>query len=258
MAARPTFEDTRPATLGDHGGADPWAEFRVDHQGEVRALLTQLMNYSTPVILSSPDGAAYTSTIWAMDAAQRRVSFSASKDDPKLQRLIEGDEAAAVCYLEAVKLQFDLHRMMLVHGPRASALQAALPTVMYRFQRRGSYRVRTLERDGPLAEMRHPALPDMRLQLRVLDVSAGGCALFLPDDVPPFTAGITLHGVLVELDPDTHFTTGLHIRHISSSQPGARGVRLGCEFATMSPAAQRQLQMYINQTQKRRRFLTLE
>jgi flagellar brake protein len=252
------FQDTQPAALGDDGESDRWANFRVDNPAEVRALLTQIMNSSTPVNLSSPEGVTFSSQIWALDAAQRRVSFSASKDDPKLQRLIDGDEAVAVCYLEAVKLQFDLNHMMMVHGVRASAMQAALPQTVYRFQRRGSYRVRTVERDGPLAELRHPALPDMRLQLRVMDVSAGGCALFLPDNIPTIEPGLTLHGVLIELDTDTHFTATLQLRHVATIQPGARGARLGCEFLGLSPSSQRYLQMYIDQTQKRRRFLTLE
>ena len=63
---------------------------------------------------------------------------------------------------------------------------------------------------------------------------------------------------MIELDTDTHFAATLQLRHVATIQPGARGARLGCEFLSLSPASQRYLQMYINQTQKRRRFLTLD
>jgi hypothetical protein len=46
------------------------------------------------------------------------------------------------------------------------------------------------------------------------------------------------------------------VHHISSIQPNARGVRLGCELLKLDGHAERSLQRYIDQTQKRRRLLT--
>ena len=66
--------------------------------------------------------------------------------------------------------------------PRQSALSCAFPQVVYRFQRRSSFRVRPILRSSPVARLRHPDLPELDLSLRVLDVSLGGCALFVPDD----------------------------------------------------------------------------
>ncbi len=252
------FEDSRPAALQDDAGIDPWAPFRMDHPGEIKTLLKQLLDTSVPLSLSGPDGSSLSAQLWSVDDSAHRIAFSADAGNPQLQRLMEGDEACAVAYVDAVKLQFDLHNLMLVHGARASALQAALPQVVYRFQRRSGYRVRTLERDSPRAELRHPALPDMRLSLRVMDVSIGGCALFLPHDVPPLQPGTALQGVRIELDADTRILATVQLRHISSIQPNARGMRLGCELADLSAAAQRALQLYIDQTQKRRRMLTLD
>jgi c-di-GMP-binding flagellar brake protein YcgR len=93
--------------------------------------------------------------------------------------------------------------------------------------------------------------------LRVLDVSAGGCALFVPADVPPIEPGRTIAGVQVELDGDTRFTAALRIQHVSKIQSHDRGVRLGCEWTPLDSGAARSLQRYIDQTQKRRRLLQL-
>jgi c-di-GMP-binding flagellar brake protein YcgR len=185
------------------------------------------------------------------------MSFRAEADDLQLQSLVEGDEATAVAYLEAVKLQFDLADLVLVRGEQSCAMQSRMPRRVYRFQRRQAYRVRTLERGTPVAVLRHPAMPDMSMQLRVLDVSLGGCALLLPDDVPPIMAGSTLRGVQVALDADTRFQTTLVLHHITSIRPQAKGVRLGCELTGLSGESTRALQRYIDQTQKRRRLLSL-
>ncbi|HSW04642.1 flagellar brake protein [Aquabacterium sp.] len=251
------FLDTQPAPMDDASGLDPFAAFRLESPREIAALMRQLMDGSTPVNLSSPEGTSLSTALWTVDSASQRLAFQADGDSPQLQRLIESNEVTAVSYLEAVKLQFDLHHLMLVRGAKTCALQAAMPRRVYRFQRRQAYRVRTLERSAPVALLRHPALPDIQLSLRVLDVSIGGCALLMPDDMPPLQPGLTLHAVRMELDPDTRLSTTLHVHHISSIHPNARGVRLGCELVKLDAAAERALQRYIDQTQKRRRLLSL-
>jgi flagellar brake protein len=253
------FQETQPASLDSSAaadGSDPWGPFRVSNGTEIAALLRQLRDGSVPVNLNAPDGAAMPATLWSIDSAQSRISFSADEGHPALQRFVYADEAVAVAYLDSVKLQFDLLGMLLVRSARACALQCALPRSMLRFQRRTAYRVRTNERHAPTARLRHPAIPDMGLSLRVLDVSIGGCALFLPADVPLIEPGMRLDGVRIELDADTRFTAALQMMHVSSVSAGL-GVRLGCEWAQIDGAAQRALQRYIDQTQKRQRLLSL-
>jgi c-di-GMP-binding flagellar brake protein YcgR len=118
--------------------------------------------------------------------------------------------------------------------------------------------VRTLERHSPTARLRHPAIPDMQLALRVIDVSIGGCALFLPADVPTLEPGLSLHGVHIELDADTRFGGTLLIQHLSSINARCDDLRVGCEWHSLPPDSERALQRYIDQTQKRRRLLSLD
>jgi c-di-GMP-binding flagellar brake protein YcgR len=250
--------DTQPAPLSAAGGIDPYAEFRIQQSREIAALLKQLATDATPVILSGPDATGLTTAVWTVDGTQQRITFSADADSPQLQRLIELEEATCVAYLDAVKLQFDVDHLVLVRGNKTCSLQADMPREMYRFQRRRSFRVRTLGRGTPTALMRHPAIPDMQLGLRVLDVSIGGCALMLPGDVPPLNAGLEIRGVRIELDPDTRFDADLLLHHVTLIQTQSRGARLGCEFMHVQPQAQRALQRYIDQTQKRRRLLSLD
>jgi c-di-GMP-binding flagellar brake protein YcgR len=250
-------QDTRPADL-DNAGSAGLAHFRVESSHEIAALLRQLRDTSVPVVLSTPGGSAMVSTLWSVDVAQQRVTFSADEADPQLKCVAESDEAVCVGYLDSVKLQFDLNDLLLVRGPSSCALQSSSPSAVYRFQRRSAYRVRTLERHSPTARFRHPSIPDMQLALRVMDVSIGGCALFVPDDIPNLEPGLVLQGVRVELDADTRFTASLQIQHMSSINHQATGLRAGCEWRNLDSDAHRSLQRCIDQTQKRRRLLSLD
>jgi flagellar brake protein len=250
------FLDTQPAGLGSDGGLDELGAFRVGSPREVTGLLRQLCDSTVPVNLAASDGSSYTTTLWSYDTALGRISFSADEHHTQLRALVDADEVVAVAYLDAVKLQFDVQDLMLVRGPHSCALQAKYPHNLYRFQRREAYRVRTLESTSPTAHMRHPSIPDMALGLRVLDVSIGGCALLLPNSVPPLQAGTQFASVRVELDPDTRFTSALVIRHVSGTGSSPH-VRLGCEWQRIEGHALRALQRYIDDMQKRRRLLLL-
>jgi flagellar brake protein len=251
------YQDTRPAAL-DEAGPTALAPFRVDDPHEIASLLRQLRDTSAPLVLSTPAGAALVTDLWSVDMAQQRLNFTGDDNNPQLQQLAEADEAVCVGYLDSVKLQFDLHDLLLVRGPRSCALQSGSPSVIYRFQRRSAYRVRTLERHSPTARLRHPSIPEMRLALRVMDVSIGGCALFVPDDVPTLEPGLVLHGVQVELDADTRLSTSMQILHLGSINSHANGLRAGCEWRAFDRESERVLQRYIDQTQKRRRLLSLD
>jgi flagellar brake protein len=249
------FEATQPAPLSALSGR-AIDEFRVDHPVEVMSLLRRLVDSAVLVQLSAPGGAAYTSTLWAVDAQGRRVSFDADAAHPQIRALVEAGEATAVAYLDAIKLQFDLQGLMLAHGNNASALQAVLPDVLYRFQRREYFRVRT--RDSAVAHLRHPASRGEMLSLRVLDVSVGGCALQLPAEAAPIEPGTSIDGVRLELDADTLLVAPLAVQHVSGGFGSSTRIsRLGCSFARLDGTSQRALQRYIDLTQRREKFLLL-
>lgn len=250
---QPNFQDTQPAAMHQLSGRAQ-DEFAVHHPTEVLGLLRQLVDSRVRVHLSAPGGASYTTMVWTVDGHLRRMSLSADAAHPAVRDLVDGGEATVVAYLDSVKLQFDLQHLVLIHGGTGSALQAGMPAVLYRFQRRGSFRVRTPLSTAPTASLRHPSMPEMQLALRVLDVSIGGCALALPADVPLLDAGITLAGVQITLDGDTRFTTSLTLQHVSGGMGSSdTNRRLGCAFVKLDGAGQRVLQRYIDQTQKRQR-----
>jgi c-di-GMP-binding flagellar brake protein YcgR len=230
-------------------------DFRIVSPPEIAEMLRRLADANVHVSLHGANGTSINATLWTVDPQRGMVSFSMLADEPQIDTLVEADEATAVGYLDSIKLQFELQDLVLVRAGAHSALNATFPRELFRFQRRQGFRVRPMLRTTPVARLRHPMIPDMSLALRVLDLSIGGCALFLPDDVPALAPGIVMNGVSLELDADTRVKTGLRLLHVTSLNHESGGVRLGCEMVDPGSESLRTLQRYIDHTQKRRRLL---
>ena len=251
------FLDTLPAVLDGPADGDRWSEFVIDSHAEVVRSLRQLRDSSVPINLMPPGGQQpYCTTLWAMDTVTGRISFSAGDKVLGLKDLLDKSQAMAVAYLESVKLQFSVRDLTLVKGARASALMCSLPAKVYRFQRRGDFRVRTDPRQSPRGLARHPGRPELSVALRVLDVSEGGCGLLVTPETPPIRSGSMLQQVRFELDSEARFIASVTVRHVAEIRGGG-GVRLGCEWESLDVQGRRTLQRYIEMMQKRRRLMTL-
>ena len=250
--------ETMPMPLdalgAEHGGLD---DFRVSSPREIALILKQLSDGSVPLNLNASNGTVVGATIWAVDTVRGSVGLSVDAHDPRIDGLLECQEAVVVGYIDSVKLQFDVFNLVLVRGVSSCVLNCSMPSELFRFQRRNAYRVRPLLRSAPLARLRHSAIADMQLALRVLDVSIGGCALFLPDDVPSMQPGSVLNRVQIDLDADTRFHVNLRLQHVTYLSSDSQGVRLGCEFVNPDSNTLRALQRFIDHTQKRGKLLAM-
>ncbi|MFZ2649246.1 MAG: flagellar regulator YcgR PilZN domain-containing protein [Burkholderiaceae bacterium] len=246
--------DTLPMSLDSlaaaHGGLH---DFRMTSAVEIRAMLNRICSASVVLNLNANDGASWEVRPWVIDSARSAISmmFDGNKDDPRLQRVLECAQTIAVAVIDDVKIQFDVLGLVLVHSGTTSALRCAMPRELYRFQRRENFRVRPPLRNAPVARIAHAGLPAL---LRILDVSVGGCALFLPNDAPPIAAATVLRGAVLDLEVNVRVQTDLRVQHVSTLSAGATGMKLGCQFVNPNISALRNLQHYIAQTQKRARL----
>jgi c-di-GMP-binding flagellar brake protein YcgR len=237
------------------GSAVELSEFRVDNGAELLALLRQLKDAGTPVQLSTPQGISLRAPLIDVAPEHGGLCFAVPAADVALAALQASDEVLALAYLDSVRLEFELDGLTLVKGAGQTTLRCPLPPLLYRFQRRQAYRVQPLGSNYPRVRLQHPQWPEMPLQLRVLDLSVTGLALLLPPDAPPLAAGSSLPAVRVELERDTHFEATLSLQHVAANTDGAPGTRLGCAFASLPAGAERELQAFIDLTQRRQRLL---
>jgi flagellar brake protein len=258
--------DTPVVERADAYSPADWSDFRIDHPREQVQMLERLCAKRVPIVLNAPDGTALPTQLWSVASADgtQCLSFAVDALSPQTSSLVNANEGTAVAYLESIKLQFDLSGFVLVRGADGSTLQSGLPREMYRFQRRDAYRVRTPSRNEPVVQFRHPGLPEMKLSLHMLDVSIGGCALWLPHDVPVLQSGTLLGEVQVELDADNSFRAMARLQNLSpligqdSPTSAGKGRRMGCAWQALSGSAERVLQRWIDATQKRNRQLAAD
>ena len=255
-----TFPNSPLASTSTSTSADAsdLNEHRVRTLVEIRALLRQFVEGDVPLSLTTPDGLHYATSLWAEDPQRGMLVFAADPRDETVQRLAESHEVMATGFLDSVKVQFDLHDLVLVHGRSASAFNAQYPRELYRFQRRHAFRVRPTGRSQPHAVLHHPDLPRRQIDLRVIDISHTGVALMLNEALDLFRGGQLLPDVVIELDASTWLHVTLRVMHVSEvGQSPTQYRRIGCELVRLGNGAQRDLQRYLDQTQKRHRLLTL-
>jgi len=101
------------------GGLD---EFRLSAPREIAAMLRQLCDGSVQLNLNASDGSVVSATVWTMDPERGGLGFNVDPSDPALHALLECQDVVVVGYLDSVKLQFDIHNLVLVRGPRACVL----------------------------------------------------------------------------------------------------------------------------------------
>lgn len=230
-------------------------DYRISSPVEIQSILQRIIDGRAMVTLSGPGGASYTTLLWSTDATRGVICFNADDDDPRLNQLLATNEIVAVAYLDSIKVQFELDDVVKVRGAD-TALNARYPRQLFRFQRRSFFRVKPMVSHSPTAHITLPTQPDQSLALRILDISLGGVALSLPPHMPMLPAGVTLKHCLLALDAETQLDVDLVVHHITVLQPESHGARLGCEMVGLQGEDERELQHYINQTQKRRAALT--
>lgn len=233
-------------------------ELRVASAAETSAHLQQLQREGASVLLSGPQGLSLAARIVALDLGADLLGLSLGADPESIsQALVAGGEITAVAYLGNIKLQFELDAPVLVSGEQGTVLRSTLPTRVYRFQRRQSFRVQPAGSAYPRVIVPGGAEPGR--VLRVLDLSIGGLALTLPPDCTALPVGQPAPGLTLELDRTSALPVTLLPHHASPIRGDAGGLlQLGCSFVDLDAGSSRALQVYVDQTQKRRRLLKLD
>ncbi len=233
-------------------------ELRVTSAAEIAAYLQQLQQDGASVRLDGPHGAGLSATIVALDPAADLLGLALGTDPEGIsQALVAEGEITAVAYLGTIKLQFDVEAPVLVSGEQGVVLRSTLPARLYRFQRRQSFRVQPASSTYPRVVLPGGAEPGRAL--RVLDICIGGLALAVPAGGPALPTGHVTTGLVLELDRISALKVSLLPHHLSPVSGDLHGLQqLGCAFVDLDATATRALQVYVDQTQKRRRLLKLD
>ena len=251
-----SFLDTQPAPIDRCDYAGPWSRFRVrDPRRQIAALL-EISRNDKPVTMGAPGGATITVCLWSVDQLNGRLHFQVAPNMARTQQVAQMPEVWAAAYLDDAKLQFSLPQVVLRAEAERLVMVAEAPQLMYLLPRRGAMRVRRDSKEAPTVRFAHPHQAGASLALRVLDISASGCALSLPAQGPPLQAGSQVRQVEVELDDHTIVFADLLVHHVTQVD-NAGNARVGCEWQGMPRVAQERLQRWIQQGRRRRELISL-
>lgn len=235
--------------------AASWGAFRITDPRERLALLREVCRNDVPLTLGTPGGRSVPALLWSVDDGASRLNLSLG--DAGALELPSPLWAAG--YLRQAKLQFELRNASLRRRAAGATrmLQAELPQYMVRLSRRRHLRVRRPDEQMPLLRLVHPLLPALRLTLPLLDLSAGGCALWQHPGGLALAAGAQLPQAELLLDTQVlRVSLVVHRMGTEGAEPRP-GARLGCEWGRLGRDAGEALQRWVARGQRRRDLVSL-
>jgi flagellar brake protein len=251
------FLDTQPADIDSLDMAGPWARFRVHDPRKQLATLREICRTDRPVTLGAPGGTTLGVTLWSVDDFNGRLHFKVGPDVAAALEITRQPDLWAAAYVEDAKVQFALPVVMLSNEGGASVLVADAPRLMYHLPRRRAVRVRRDQQQAPTVRFRHPLQPELITELKLLDISTSGCALWRPDAVMPLLPGMDLKKVEVELDDHTIVFSDLCVQHATLVPSPGGGTRVGCAWRGMPAPAQQRLNEWIQGGRRNRELISL-
>lgn len=245
------FRDNQPVEATD---ADDGEQLRYEKRdpADVRRLLGALVAARALVTAQIVPGAISCPTaVLAVDSDT--VLLDGHPQEPLNQRLLQAHHLVCTSQLDRVQIRFRVQRLRRVDNDGYTAFVAPLPTAVIELQRRETYRLQI-----PPMQPVHCRLPDPDggsdgVELRVLDLSAGGLALAAAEGfVLPGTSRL---GQCTLLLPDAApIMVGLTVAHsyVEHTRNGTPRLRIGCRFERLPPPVERAIQNYIFRVERQR------
>lgn len=172
------------------------------------------------------------------------VRFDFVTDQGRRSALLGADRVVILAFLDRIKIQFDALELSPGAEGDKPILRCAVPQVLYRIQRRETFRVRPAGRINADCVVRMGA-GDERVY-RVADISAGGLGLTLPPGEPLPASGDSWQHCRLEIPGYPAIPCSLAVRVVADGLRGdSNGTRIGCEFIRPTPQAQRAVQLYV-------------
>lgn len=245
------FREHAPVeTAADGDGGELRYEKR--DPADVRRLLAALVSAKALVTAQIVPGSISCPTaVLAVD--NDTVLLDGNPQEPLNQRLLQAHHLVCTSQLDRVQIRFRVQRLQRIDNEGYTAFIAPLPTSIIELQRRDTYRLQI-----PPMEPVHCRLPDPDggtdgVELRVLDLSAGGLALAAAENF--VLPGSSRLGRCTLLLPDAApIIVELSVAHsyLENTRNGTPRLRIGCRFERLPLPIERAIQNYIFRVERQR------
>ncbi|MFZ2302516.1 MAG: flagellar brake protein [Gallionella sp.] len=218
---------------------------------EIVSILKHIAENATQVALYYADGNYFIlSTLLGVNEKGLWLEQSTNERDNK--RILESDELILVSIHLDVKVQFSAKQARGVEYQGYAAFHLPLPKIIYRLQRRESFRL-----EIPSAKPLHCLVPvgepgSVKLcEVSLMDISVGGMKLTYAEGDVELVQGQSYENCQIKL-PDGTVNVTMIVRGMSSlpTKSGHNIKRVGCQFINLSNASDILLQRYVNSMQR--------
>lgn len=186
-----------------------------------------------------------------LDVGEKGLWVEQGADVSKNRHIAESKRITLVSYIDQVKIQFIADAAKAVTHQGYPAFFLALPSHIYRIQRREYFRLSV-----PVTERLRCIIPQAggKLELPVMDISGGGIRLSCAESNIEFVLGQTYAGCQIDLPEIGKISVTITVKSAvsTSPKPGQTIQYLGCEFKNLDNASGVLLQRYVTRMQRLR------
>lgn len=250
--------DTRPAPLNPQDPASPWARFRVGDPRRCLAALVGLRTADAPVSIGVPGGPSISASLWSVDQFHGHLHFNVGSAELDVAQVAELPNLWGAAYLNDVKLQFQLTQAQVTPRGKEFSVRVDLPATVYMMPRRAAVRVRQAAERLPQVRFVHPLDTQQFVEMKVLDLSLTGCALWKPAGTLGLQPGAELRSVELELSEDQMLFTDMRVQHVTVQTKSPAGSRIGCAWVDLSDSAKATLTDWIQPGRRRQQLVSLK
>lgn len=192
-------------------------------------------------------------SVLGVDASQGCITFDAGPDATAMPALLQAGEIAASTTLEGIRILFSCGRGEACLWNGRPAFRTAIPVVMFRMQRRESFRVPAPVTEPVMCRIR---LDDAghALRYRIADLSGKGVSLLVDEPDMPFEPGMVLHDCHMELPGSGTVRGAMTVVRVEAdpTPAQARRRRVACSFCNLPGPTQTLVHKYVLERQRPR------
>ncbi len=231
----------------DYANYDP---YRIDTIQEVDRILQQLLQQG--ILLRMHNGNANQSvitTLLDLDYDNETIVIDSAAQQTFNDQLISSETAYFDAILNGVAIKFQVDSLYGTLFEDRAALAGALPSFLYRIQRRETFRIRPTLENTPSCTV---LLNDEPHQFEVYDISSSGLALIDPNERLTERINSTLANSTLSLPQVGETVVDLRLVRTQAQilQNGKKLPLIGCAFQHLEPQQQMRIQNFITNEER--------
>ena len=204
----------------------------------------------------APGNQSFLTLILGLTPEDGAVLLDGSSAEAINRQVERAERVTCITQLEGVRVQFSLEHPARTGTDASPMFGTPLPTEVLRLQRRDFYRLST-----PVTQTVVCTIPlganhggRGRVDMRILDISAGGVAVAVPPSGIHLEPGMSFAGCQLKLPDSEPIPAQLTVRNLFRlvTRNGIAMLRAGCQFSELPAHAESVIQRYIMKNERLR------